>query len=44
MTSALHRTVNGYTPTGATLDAILAALFGDIGFHGTSPVDAFAGR
>lgn len=33
--------VNGYTPSTATVDAILAAIFGDIG---VSPVDAFAGR
>jgi beta-N-acetylhexosaminidase len=36
--------VNGYTPTAATVDAALAALFGDIEFRGNSPVDAFAGR
>ena len=36
--------VNGYTPTAATVDAVLAALFGETDFRGVSPVDAFAGR
>lgn len=36
--------VNGYTPTTATVDAILAAITGEAGFGGVSPVDAFAGR
>ncbi|MGY1815163.1 glycoside hydrolase family 3 protein [Blastococcus sp. SYSU D00820] len=33
--------VNAYSPTAHTVDAVLAALFGDIPFQGTSPVDAW---
>lgn len=36
--------VNGYTPTGAVVDACLATLFGDAPFLGVSPVDPFGGH
>lgn len=36
--------VNGYTPSSATVDALVAALFDEAPFTGSNPVDPFAGR
>lgn len=40
----IRTAINGYTPTDATVDAALAALFGEVEFQGISPIDPFAGR
>jgi beta-N-acetylhexosaminidase len=40
----IRTAINGYTPTTATVDAIVGVLFGDIPPRGESPVDPFAGR
>jgi beta-N-acetylhexosaminidase len=36
--------INGYTPTTATVDAVLAVLFGEAEARGVAPADPFAGR
>lgn len=36
--------INGYTPTTATVDAVLAVLFGEAAAVGSPPSDPFAGR
>lgn len=40
----IRTAINGYTPSTAVVDAVLAVLFGEIVARGTSPVDPFAGR
>jgi beta-N-acetylhexosaminidase len=40
----IRTAINGYTPTTATVDAIVGVLFGDIPPRGESPIDPFAGR
>lgn len=36
--------INGYTPSPATVDAVLELLFGEIEPAGTSPIDPYAGH
>lgn len=40
----IRTALNGYTPTPATVEAVLEALFGEIPVVGRTPVDPFAGR
>ncbi|MFT4030373.1 MAG: glycoside hydrolase family 3 N-terminal domain-containing protein [Protaetiibacter sp.] len=40
----IRTAINGYTPTPATVDAVLEVLFGELEASGRSPVDPLAGR
>ncbi len=40
----IRAAINGYTPTTATVDAVLAVLFGEAEARGVAPSDPFAGR